>query len=115
MPLLKTRTAVPQLTAAGQSAPVSVSSSYRHSLYIRHANGTGSITAGALVKVQVRPQGSSLWADLLILAFGTAPSAIETRVAPLPDDAAEARLDYSVPIGSTGHTLEAEVGQITSY
>jgi hypothetical protein len=115
MPLLKTRTPVPQLTAAGASVAVSVAPSYRHSVYIRHANGTGAITAGALVKVQVRPQGSAAWFDLLSLAFGTNPSATETRVVPLPDDAAEARLDYIVPTGSTGHSLDAEVGQITAY
>jgi hypothetical protein len=114
MPLLKTRTAIPQLTAAGQSAPVAVAASYRHSAYIRHANGTGTITAGASVKVQVRPQGAAAWFDLLVLAFGTG-STPETRVAQLPDDAAEVRLDYAVPVGSTGHTLDAEVGQITAY
>jgi hypothetical protein len=119
MPLLKTRTPVPQLTAAGSSVAVSVAPSYRHSVYVRHANGTGAITAGALVKVQVRPQGSAAWFDLLSLAFGTtaapAPASAETRVVPLPDDAAEARLEYAVPTGSSGHTLDAEIGQITAY
>lgn len=115
MPLLKASTAISQLSAAGQSAAISVSASYRHSFYIRHVNGTGAITAGAVVKVQVRPQGSSTWADLLSLAFGTGASAPETRVVPLPDDAAETRLDYTVPVGSTGHNLNAEVGQITAY
>jgi hypothetical protein len=78
-----------------------------------------AITAGALVKVQVRPQGSAAWFDLLSLAFGTtaapAPASAETRVVPLPDDAAEARLEYAVPTGSSGHTLDAEIGQITAY
>lgn len=115
MPLLKTRTIIPQLTATGQSAPVSVSSSYRHSCYVRHANGTGTITAGATAKVQCRPTSSTTWHDLLTLAFGTTASAVETRVVPLPDDAAEIRLDYTAPTGSSGHTLDAEVGQITAY
>jgi hypothetical protein len=115
VPLLKGLTAITQMTGAGQSTTVSVASSYRHSAYVRHANGTGTITAGASVRVQVRPQGSSNWCDLLTLAFGTSASATETRVAPLPDDAAEVRLDYIVPTGSTGHTLDAEVGQITGY
>jgi hypothetical protein len=115
MALLKTRTSVAQLTAAGQSATVSIASSYRHSCYIRHANGTGTITAGATVRVQCRPQSSSTWHELLSLAFGTTASAVETRVVPLPDDAAEVRVDYSAPTGSTGHTLDTEVGQITTY
>ena len=115
MPIVKARSAIATVTASGPSGAVSIASSYRHSIYIRHANGTGTITAGATVKVQVRPQGSSTWADLLVMGFGTTASAVETRVAPLPDDAAEVRLDYTAPIGSTGHTLDAEVGQITSY
>jgi len=115
MALAKTRTTITQVTGTGQSTTVGISSSYRHSFYVKHVNGTGTITTGAVVKVQVQPQGSATWFDLLVLAFGTTASATETRSIPLPDDASNVRLDYTAPAGSTGHTLDGEVGQITSY
>lgn len=115
MALNKANEAISQRTTTGQSTTITVSDSYRHSFYIKHVNGTGSITTGAIVKVQVRPSSSSTWYDLLSITFGLTASATETRAVPLPDDAAETRLDYTVPSGSSGHTLDGEVGQITAY
>ena len=114
MPLLKTRTPIPQLSATGATASVSVAPSYRHSVYIRHANNGTGATSGAIVKVQARPQGSATWFDLLAMAFGVGTVA-ETRVVPLPDDSAEVRLDYTAPVGVAAPSLDAEVGQVTSY
>jgi hypothetical protein len=115
VPLAKTHQAITQLTATGQSIALTTAA-YRQSVYIQHVNGTGTITAGASVAVQVRPAGSTTrWYTLLTLAFGTTASATETRVVPLPDDAGSVRLDYTAPSGSTGHTLDAQSGEVTGY
>lgn len=103
------------LTASGQSSTVTLTTGYRKSFYLAHANGTGTITAGGTCRVQARPTGSSQWCELASLAFGTTASAVETRVVPLPDDAAEARLDYTLPTGGSGHSLDGEVGLVTAY
>lgn len=111
MALTKERAAITQVTATGQSNAVLLSTGYRSSAYIRHVNGTGTITAGATVQVQVRVL--TVWYSLGgPFVFGTTASAAETRVVQLPDDAAEVRLDYTAPSGSTGHTLDMEIGRI---
>ena len=115
MALTKSRAAISQLTATGQSTALNVAASYRHSIYVKMTNGTATITAGATVKVQARPTGSSQWYDLLTLAFGTTASVVETRVVILPDDTGEVRLDYTAPTGGSGHALDAEVGTITAF
>mgnify|MGYP005851748227 CR=1 FL=1 len=115
MALTKSSSSITTLTATGTSTTVSVASSYRHSCYIRHINGTGTITAGGIARVQCRPQSSTTWYTHLSTVFSQMASATETRVVPLPDDAAEVRIDYVAPVGSTGHSLDVEVGQITSY
>lgn len=119
MPLLKNHQAITQLTATGQSTTITTTD-YRKSIYVQHVNGTGTITVGATVAVQCRPAGSTTrWYTLQSLAFGTtaspASAATETRVVPLPDDAGSVRLDYTAPTGSSGHTLDAQVGEITGY
>ncbi len=115
MALAKSKGGITPLTASGQTPEISLAASYRQSAYIRNINGTGTLTAGATVRVQVRPLASAAWYELASLIFGTAASASETRVIPLPDDAAGVRLDYVTPIGGTGHSLDAEFGQVTSY
>lgn len=113
MALTKDRAAITQVTATGQSSALSLATAYRSSLYIRHVNGTGSISVGATVQVQVRV--NSVWYNLGgPFVFGTTASAAETRVVQLPDDATEVRLDYTAPTGSTGHTLDSEVGRLTA-
>lgn len=103
-----------QRTTTGQTTAVDVHSSYNQTLDIKHVNGTGTITAGATVVVQVQPYGSLFWSNLITYRFGTTASATETRVCPLPDDAGYVRMDYAVPTGSTGHTLDADVGTVTA-
>lgn len=115
MSLTKALTAITALTATGTSDTIAVDASYRHSAYLKHVNGTGTITASASVIVQVRAKDSSTWFDLTRLAFSTTASATETRVVSLPDDATEVRFSYTAPTGSTGHSFNAEVGKITSY
>lgn len=115
MALTKSKSGITPLAASGQTPEISLAASYRHSAYIRNANGTGTITVGATVRVQVRPQASSAWYELAALIFGTTASAAETRVIPLPDDATGVRLDYVAPTGGSGHTLDAEFGQVAAY
>lgn len=116
MALVKARDSVtPALTATGQSNTIDVSASYRHEFYVRHTNGTGTITAGAVVVVQCQASGSSVWFNHRSIIFGTTASAVETRTVDLPDSAANVRLDYTVPTGSTGHSLDGEVGKVTSF
>lgn len=115
MPLVKTPQAITQLTATGQSVALTTLD-YQKSIYIQHVNGTGTITAGATVAVQCRPADSTVrWYTLISLGFGTTASATETRIVQLPGDAGSVRLDYTAPTGSTGHTLDAQTGEIRSY
>ena len=114
MALTKDKASITQVTGTGTSTSVSLSGSYRHSAYVKHVNGTGSILAGATVKVQCR-SASGTYCDLLTIAFGTTASATELRIVPLPDDATDVQFVYTAPTGSTGHTLDVEVGRITAY
>jgi hypothetical protein len=113
MALTKSRAAITQVTATGQSTTLDLGASYTHSLYIRHVNGTGSITVQATGVVECRSEGGTVWFTLTTLGFGTTASAVIEATVALPDDAGEVRIDYTAPTGSTGHTLDAEAGLIT--
>ena len=80
-----------------------------------HATGTGTITVGGIVKVQVQPNGSSEWYDWRTVPFGTTASTTETACVEIPDGAGAVRLSWTVPSGSTGHTLDGEVSYISAY
>lgn len=114
MALTLTRAAGAQRTTTGQTTAVSLAAGYRKSLYIKHVNPSGSVTAGT-ARVQVRTSGGTDWFTLLAIAFGTTASATETRVVPLPDDAAEVRLDYTAASGTGSPALDHEVGLVTAY
>lgn len=114
MALTKSRSAITQLTATGQSTTLSVGSAYSATLYIRHVNGTGTITTQGVGIVEGRTNGGSTWFTLTSLYFGlTASGEVELKI-PLDDDLNEVRIDYTAPVGSTGHTLDAEIGTVTS-
>jgi hypothetical protein len=114
MALTKTAGSITQLTATGASTTLDVEASYEHSLYVVHVNGSGSITAQATIQVQARPKSSSTWYSLGgPLGGGVTASATRSWTVPLPPDATEVRLSYTAPTGSSGHTLDAEVGRVT--
>jgi hypothetical protein len=112
--LTKSRAAITQVTATGQSTTLDLGASYRHSLYVRHVNGTGTISAQGTGVVECRTEGGSTWFTLSTFGFGTTASAASEFTVDLPDDAGDVRIDYTAPAGSTGHTLDAEVGLITA-
>lgn len=114
MALVKSRSAITQLTATGQSTTLDLGTSYDHTLAVRHVNGTGTITAQGTAVVEWRTEGGTTWFTLTTLGFGTTASAAVEVSVDLPPSAGEVRLDYTAPTGSTGHTLDAEVGVITS-
>ena len=115
MSLAKSHDTITQLTATGQSTSLDIRASYRQSLYVKHYNGSGSVSAAGTAKIQVKPNGSSTWYDLVSVAFGTTTGGTDTSVIPIPDDAGSVRLDYTAPSGASGFTLDAEVGLITAY
>lgn len=116
MALTKTKaTAITQLTASGQSGSTALTAAYRAEFCIKHVTGSGTITAGGIVKVQVQPNGSSNWYDFVTRQFGTTASTTETWTVPIPDGAGAVRLDWTVPSGSSGHTLDGEVQYISAY
>lgn len=117
MALTKSRSsAITQLTANGQSTAKDLTGAYRASFQVKHVTGSGTITAGGIVIVQVRDAvGSGDWFDFVTRQFGTTASTTETWVVPLPDDSSETRLSWTVPAGSTGHTLDGLVSTITAY
>lgn len=114
MPLTKTNAAITQLTATGNSDTLAYATQAA-TLNIRHANGTGSITTGAIVQIQVSPDGGSTWYDYGgAFSFGATASATESRVADLPLGNDAVRLQYTEPDGSSGHTLDAQIGKAES-
>lgn len=113
MALTKSRSAITQLAASGTSTPIDVSTSYEHTLYVRHSNGTGTVTTAAAIKVQVKPSGGS-WTTLTTLAASTTAAQADQFVVRIPDDAAAVQVVYTAPTGPTGFTLDAEVGTITA-
>jgi hypothetical protein len=114
MALTKSRSAITQLTGTGQSTTLDLGASYTHTLYVRHVNGTGTITVQATAVVECRTEGGSTWFTVATLGFGTTASAAMEMPVGIPSDAGEVRIDYTAPTGSTGHTLDAEVGLVTS-
>ena len=110
----KDKAAITQVTATGNSTDIDTSDDYNQDIFIKHVNGTGTITAGAQIDIRVRPNGSSQWYVLGSLYGNTTASSAQTWVVPLPQTAAEVDLDYTAPTGSTGHTLDAEVGRMTA-
>lgn len=113
----KSRIALAQLSGVGgASAVADISAAYRASLYLKHVNGTGTISQGALVTIQLRTSGGSEWYDYLPIPFGTTASQQELKGGiEIPDDAGAVRVNYTPPSGSTGHTLDIEVGTVTGY
>jgi hypothetical protein len=113
MALAKSRSAITQVTATGNSTTLSLSTAYEAAILVRHVNGTGTISAQGVADVEVRSSGGSTWFTLTTLGFGTTASAAVERVVDIPPGCDEVRLAYTSPTGSTGHTLDAEVATIT--
>jgi hypothetical protein len=114
MALTKSRSAAAQRTTTGVTDALDLGASYDHTLAVRHVNGTGTITAQGTAVVEWRTEAGTTWFTLTTLGFGTTASAATEVSVDLPPSAGEVRLDYTVPTGSTGHTLDAEVGLIPS-
>lgn len=99
------------LTGNGTTASLDITAGHRADAYISHTNGTGTITAGGRVQIQVQ-RGTSggffNWGPPII--FGTTASAVETETVPLPDSAIAVQAVYTVPTGSTGHSMTLSVG-----
>jgi hypothetical protein len=113
MALSKGGAAISQLVASGNSASLDTSDAYDIELLYKHANGTGTITAQATWTVQVQRSGSSTWWTIAVIGGGTTASgAVEGRL-PIPSGAVAVRLVYVAPIGSTSHTLDAAVVEVT--
>lgn len=114
MAVTKASGSITQLTASGASTAITISDAYDSDLFIEHNNGTGTITVGASIQVQTRPATSGTWYDLGGPITGNlVASSQETWTVPLPRGAFQVQVDYTVPTGSTGHTLDAESGEIT--
>lgn len=115
MALSKSRAAIAQLTASGTSTTLDVSASYRQTLYLKHSNGTGTVTGAATYQVQVKTSGGTLWYSLNAqpLPFSAVAAQVDDRPFRIPDDVASVRIIYAQPTGPTGYTLDAEVGDIT--
>lgn len=113
MAISKDRAAFTQLTASGTSTALDLSAAYRSSLYLRHSNGTGSVTGAAILTVQVKPSGGAMTSLAVVLASKTT-SGVDHWVLALPDDAASVQVVYTAPTGASGYTLDGEVGRLTA-
>lgn len=108
----KARGTVSDLTASGTSSAIDVSDAYSATAYVAHTNGTGTITVGALVIVQVRPSGGT-YINHAQFRFGQTASAAESQDVDLPEDCTDVRIVYTAPTGSTGHSCKLETGEVT--
>ena len=109
MALTKANGSITQVTATGNSTEIDVANAYAAAVSIKHVNGTGTITAGAVVKVQISHDGTNWEADTTF-TFGLTASATEFRTYTPPADGLPIdaiRLAYTAPTGSSGHTLDA--------
>ena len=116
MALTKANGTITQLTAAGNSTSMSFSDAYAGAISIKHVNGTGTITAGAEVVVQISHDGTN-WETDTTFTFGTTASETEFRTYTPPADGLpihSVRLVYTVPVGSSGHTLDARFSKTTA-
>lgn len=113
MALTKDRASITQLTASGTSTALDVSGAYEATLYVRHSNGTGTVTTAATIAVQVKPSGGT-YITLTTLAASTTAAQLDVFTVRIPDDATSVQLVYTQPTGPTGYTLDAEVGRITA-
>lgn len=113
MALTKTSVAATQRTTAGNGDTLACATHDTIAGEIKHVNGTGTITAGAVVTVQIQVDSNSQWYTLAgSVGFGTTASAEETRVVDVPPSAVAVRCNYtSVPAGSTGHTLDFSISR----
>jgi hypothetical protein len=105
------RVAATQLTASGTGTALDVSGAARKSLYIRHSNGTGAVTAVGTVAVQVKPSGGTF---ITAVQFSLSPTATAADyiVYELPDDCVSVQCVYVQPTGTTGQTLDNEAGTV---
>lgn len=116
MALTKNSAAITQLTASGTSTELDVSASDEHALFIQHSNGAGTPTSQATIQIQARPVGSLAWSDVGgPLGGGLDAAAARTwGDIPLTGVVGAVRIVYVAPGGTTGHTLDAQVGRITA-
>jgi hypothetical protein len=107
---------ITQLTAAGTSTEMDIANAYAAAISIKHVNGTGTITTGGIVRVEISYDGTN-WETDITFTFGLTASATEFRTYPPPADGLPidaVRLVWTVPVGSTGHTLDARFGKATA-
>lgn len=118
MSLTKSSGSITQLTSAGNSIAVDLSDAYAATFSIRHTNGTGTITVGATVQPQISHDGTNWRNDGGAFLFGLTASATELRTYTPPTDglaiANDVRFVYTVPTGSTGHTLDCDYSKVTA-
>lgn len=116
MALTKTSGTITQLTAAGTSTEMDFANAYAGAISVKHVNGTGTITVGATVRVEISHDGTN-WETDTTFTFGLTASATEFRTYTPPADGLPidaVRLVYTVPTGSTGHTLDARFSKTTA-
>jgi hypothetical protein len=116
MALTKSSSTLAQLTAGGNTASADVSAAYAAAFSIKHHTGTGTITAGGQVQPQVSHDGTNFYPDGGALQFGMTASADEYATYTPPEDGlpiSAVRFAWTVPTGSTGHTLDVSYSKAT--
>lgn len=114
MAVTKTNSSITQVTATGNSTDIDISNAYAATAHIEHNNGTGTITVAAQIDVRVSSDGGTTWYVLATLVADTTASSQQWWVVDLPPGSDTVDLDYTAPTGSTGHTLDMDVGEITA-
>lgn len=115
MAVTLSRAAATQLTASGTSTTMDGDGKLGKACYLKHSNGSGTVSAAATFDVQMQTKGGSEWYTQTNgpTPFGTTAAATETRTIPVPDSAASVRVVYVAPTGPTGYTLDAECGLVS--
>lgn len=117
MALTKSDGSLTQLTASGNTAAIDVSDAYAATVSIIHATGSGTISSGGEVQPEISHDGTNYRPDGGAFVFGTTASTTEYASYTPPTDGLavkSVRFAWTVPGGSTGHTLDVEYTKTTA-
>jgi hypothetical protein len=115
MALNKVDGTLAQLTATGNTDAIDLVDAYSAAVTVRHTNGTGTITAGAIVQPEISHDGTNFYPSGGAFVFGTTESAVGHRDY-VPPEAGfpikAVRFAYTAPVGSSGHTLDVAFSKV---
>ena len=116
MALTKATGTITELTTSTTSIEMDIANAYAAVVSITHYTGNATVTAGAIVRVEISHDGTN-WHTDTTFTFGTAITTTEVRTYTPPADGLPIdaiRLVYTLPTGGSLHTLNARFSKTTA-